>query len=111
MASRKETEELFEKARKEFGQVHILVNNAAICLGMRVDELSIEQFARTMDINFISYVHLCMLFLKQKEIKGAPKHRFHIVNVSSIAGHMTCSRNSDYSASKFALTGFADALR
>lgn len=38
-------------------------------------------------------------------------HRYHIVNVSSIAGHMTCARNSDYSASKFALTGFVDALR
>ena len=33
------------------------------------------------------------------------------MNVSSIAGHMTSSRNSDYSASKFALTGFLDALR
>ena len=52
-----------------------------------------------------------MLFLKQKEIKTAPKHRFSIANVSSIAGHMTCSRNSDYSASKFALTGVMDALR
>ena len=34
-----------------------------------------------------------------------------MVNVSSIAGHMTCQRNSDYSASKFALTGFIEALR
>ena len=31
--------------------------------------------------------------------------------MSSIGGHLTCRRNSDYSASKFALTGFADALR
>ena len=64
-----------------------------------------------MDINFMSYVSLMMLFLAQKELKDAPRHRYHIVNVSSIAGHMTCCRNSDYSASKFALTGFVDSLR
>lgn len=44
-------------------------------------------------------------------MKDCPPHRFHIVNVSSIAGHLTSARNSDYSASKFALTGFADSLR
>ena len=64
-----------------------------------------------MDINFMSYVSLMMLFMKQNEIKTAGQHRFQLVNVSSIAGHMTSSRNSDYSASKFALTGFLDALR
>ena len=64
-----------------------------------------------MDINFMSYVSLMMLFMKQNEIKKAGQPRFQLVNVSSIAGHMTSSRNSDYSASKFALTGFLDALR
>lgn len=64
-----------------------------------------------MDINFMSYVSLMMLFLAQPELKTAPKHCFHIVNVSSIAGHLTCCRNSDYSASKFALNGFVEALR
>ena len=64
-----------------------------------------------MDINFMSYVSLMMLFMKQNEIKKAGQHRFQLVNVSSIAGHMTSSRNSDYSASKFALDGFGKALQ
>lgn len=38
-------------------------------------------------------------------------HRFQLVNLSSIAGHMTCSRNNIYCASKFALTGFLEAMR
>lgn len=65
-----------------------------------------------MDINFNSYVHLSKLFLAQKAIAD-PKEgsRFHLVNVNSIAGIVTCQRNSDYSASKFALSGFTDALR
>ena len=64
-----------------------------------------------MEINFLSYVQMIMLFLKQEETNNCLPHRFHIVNVSSIAGHLTSARNSDYSASKFALTGFADSLR
>jgi len=54
-------------------------------------------------------VQLIKHFFDQKICDKLPE--LHVVNVSSIAGHMTCARNSDYSASKFALTGFSDALR
>lgn len=92
--------------------MHILVNNAAICLGKKVQEMTVQNVKLTMDINFLSYVALMMLFLRQSDIVcRTSAHRYHIVNVSSIAGHMTSARNSDYSASKFALTGFVDALR
>lgn len=65
-----------------------------------------------MEVNFHSYVHLTMLFLGQAAIKDASQGpRFHLVYTNSIAGHVTCQRNSDYSASKFALSGFTDALR
>lgn len=40
----------------KFKFVHILINNAAICRGRRVDDLTIEQVKVTMDINFHSYV-------------------------------------------------------
>ena len=65
-----------------------------------------------MDINFNSYVHLSKLFLAHKAITD-PKEasRFHLVNINSIAGIVACHRNSDYSASKFALSGFTNALR
>ena len=106
------TKKLWAKIIEENGPVHILVNNHAICNGMLIEEMTIEQFKTTMDINFSSYVHLSMLFLAQSEISSSNETTsFHLVNVNSIAGHVTCSRNADYSASKFALTGFSDALR
>lgn len=116
LADKASTETTFERILSEFGPVHVLVNNHARCQGKRVDEMSIEQFKLTMDINFHSYVHLTMLFLGQPALKEAAAAKktpqgFHLVNVNSIAGHATCQRNSDYSASKFALTGFTDALR
>ena len=59
------TKHTWKRITDEHGPVHILVNNHAICQGKRVDELSIERFKLTMDINFNSYVHLTMLFLEQ----------------------------------------------
>jgi|Transcript_26831 short-subunit dehydrogenase len=112
LADVEQTKATWERIVSDHGQVHILVNNHAICQGKRVEELNIERFKLTMDINFNSYVHLAMLFLAQNGTKNeAEASRFHLVNVNSIAGHMTCQRNSDYSASKFALTGFTEALR
>ena len=62
LASGEEIEALWAKIIKKHGKVHMLINNAAICLGKRVDELTIQQVKLTMDINFHSYVHLTMLF-------------------------------------------------
>ena len=63
LASQEETEQMWFNVLKKHGPVHILINNAARVIGKRVDEMSIEQFKLTMDINFNSYVHLTMLFL------------------------------------------------
>ena len=114
LANHDDIEHLWKTITAEHGEIHILINNAARCIGKRVDELSIQQVKLTMDINFHSYIHLSMLFMHQEGLKNrkdTKKTRFHLVNVSSIAGHMTCQRNSDYSASKFALNGFIEALR
>jgi len=63
-------EELWAKIVKDHGPIHILINNAAICLGKRVSETSINLVKLVMNVNFISYVHLCMLFLRQPEVKS-----------------------------------------
>ena len=106
------TKSTWQQILKKHGPVHMLVNNHAVCFGKRVDEMTIDRFKMTMDINFNSYVHLTMLFLEQEGAKDEKTARqYHIVFMSSIAGHVTCQRNSDYCASKFALNGFTGALR
>jgi len=62
LANAQEVELLWSRVTSEHGPIHILVNNAARCLGKRVDELTLSQVKLTMDINFHSYVQLMMLF-------------------------------------------------
>ncbi len=111
MSKAADVEATWQQIVSKFGQVHILINNAAIAMGKRVDELKINEVQQMIDINFVAYTHFIILFLAQTCLKTAPVHRFQIVNTGSIAGHMACSRNSIYCASKYAISGFVDALR
>jgi NAD(P)-dependent dehydrogenase (short-subunit alcohol dehydrogenase family) len=130
LANKAEVEQVWASIVQTYGPVHILVNNAARCLGMPFQKMTIDQVQLTMNINFMAYVHLVMLFLHQKECirqtttatRGADAGGqsssvqnqisvFHIVNVISIAGHIGFKHSTDYCASKFATTGFFDCLR
>ena len=62
LADAVDVDNFWRKITIEHGPIHILINNAARCLGRRVDELSLAQVKLTMDINFHSYVQLMMLF-------------------------------------------------
>ena len=91
LASVEDTERVWQRILEAHGPVHILVNNHARCIGKRFEDVSIDAFKLTMDINFHSYVHLAKLFLAQPGTKEeALASRFHLVNVNSIAGHMSC---------------------
>lgn len=54
---------LWTTITKQYGVVHILVNNAAIARGKTFREMSVEQYKQTISINLLSYVHLTHLFL------------------------------------------------
>lgn len=63
LANQCEIEAMWREVTLKHGPVHILINNAAICLGRKVSELAIEQVKLTININFMSYVSLMMLFM------------------------------------------------
>lgn len=68
--------------------------------------MTLQEYKETININQLAYIHLTKLFVDREQTG-------HIVNMISIAGMqgMTAIRNSDYSASKAALTSFFDCLR
>jgi short-subunit dehydrogenase len=85
----------------------LLVNNAGVALGGRFDQVSLEEFDWVMAVNFRSVVRLTHAFLPVlTSHPGA-----HLVNVSSVFGIFAPAGQAAYSASKFAVRGFSEAVR
>ncbi|MCD6555378.1 MAG: SDR family oxidoreductase [Anaerolineae bacterium] len=85
----------------------ILINSAGIARCNYFDELTLDDFRQTMDINFFGTVNTIKAVLPyMKERRSG-----HIVNISSMAGFLGVFGYTAYGASKFAVRGFSDVLR
>jgi NAD(P)-dependent dehydrogenase (short-subunit alcohol dehydrogenase family) len=95
-----------EIMRRE-ARIDLLVNNAGFGLAGPVEEISIEQVRRQMEVNFFGVLRLCqaVLPIMREQRSGA------IINVSSLAGVFGLPFQALYSASKFAVEGLTEALR
>jgi len=91
---------------KEFGTIDILINNAGVSMRALVQEVDFDTIKRVMDINFWGTVY-CTKFALDHIIKN----KGTIVGVSSIAGYRGLPGRSGYSASKYAVNGWLEALR
>ena len=85
----------------------LLVNNAGVALGGRFDQVTLEEFDWVMAVNFRSVIRLTHAFLPA--LKAHPGA--HLVNVSSVFGIFAPAGQAAYSASKFAVRGFSEAVR
>jgi short-subunit dehydrogenase len=87
-------------------QPDILVNNAGIGVGGRFDHVPADRWEQVVQLDLLAPMRLCYLFLPQMIDRGSG----HIVNISSVAGWIGASGIASYSAAKFGLRGFSDAL-
>lgn len=94
-------------ARNAYGGLDILVNNAGVGAMGLFEQGKPETLRHVMEVNFFSLVEMTRLALPLLK-QG---HRPIIVNISSILGRRGTPHNSEYSASKFAVHGFSEALR
>jgi short-subunit dehydrogenase len=92
---------------REAGPDAVLVNNAGFAIFDPVATSRPEDLEAMMRTNFFGAVHCTQAVLPQMLQRGQGA----IVNVSSIAGLMGFFRMSGYCATKFALTGWTEALR
>ncbi|MEO7236404.1 MAG: SDR family NAD(P)-dependent oxidoreductase [Lapillicoccus sp.] len=87
--------------------VDLLVNNAGVAMAGLFEQMSIEDFEWVVGIDFRAPVRLTHHLLPAIiDRPGA-----HVVNVSSIFGIVAPPGQTAYSASKFGLRGFSEALR
>lgn len=97
----------YKQLLKEHPEVNTLICNAGKGLFGHLEELSFEQIEETMNLNFLSNVSLIKTFLPQMKKRKCG----HIILIGSEAALLGKRKGSIYCASKFALRGFAQALR
>ncbi|CCK24623.1 short-chain dehydrogenase/reductase SDR [Streptomyces davaonensis JCM 4913] len=93
-------------AEERFGGIDILVNNAAIDFIGALEEQEESDYRRLFEVNFFGAVALTRVVLPGMRVRRSGV----IVNVSSMDGLASLAANGYYSASKFALEGFTEAL-
>ncbi len=98
--------QLINSARDQFGTVHVLINNAGISMRALFSDVNLEVLRMVMDINFWGTVY-CTKYAMPELLKNQGS----VVGVSSIAGYKGLPGRTGYSASKFAMHGFLEALR
>ena len=91
---------------EKYGKIDILINNAGISMRAMFKDVEISTLKQLMDINFWGTVY-CTKFA----LSSITENKGSIVGVSSIAGFRGLPGRSGYSASKFALNGWLEALR
>lgn len=95
-----------EAVKVKWGGVDVLVNNAGISMRALFEDVDLAVLKELMDVNFWGAVYCTRYALPSVlERKGV------IAGVSSIAGYRGLPGRTGYSASKFALQGFLEALR
>jgi short-subunit dehydrogenase len=107
---------VLEVVEREHGALHLLVNNAGAAWRGSFADTGWANVDRHMRLNFEAPVRLteALLPVLRRTASGAnagETRRISIVNVASTAGRVARPRSGSYSAAKFALAGWTDALR
>ncbi|WP_291146765.1 SDR family NAD(P)-dependent oxidoreductase [Flavobacterium sp. UBA7680] len=89
-----------------FGKIDVVLNNAGYYLVGSMEEISNEEFRKTIDVNLFGTVNVIrnvMPFLRQQK-SG------HILNIASNMGYIGYANTGSYNAAKFAVIGLSEAL-
>lgn len=90
------------------GSVDVVMNVAGISTWGRIQDLSLEHWRRTIDIDLMGPIHVLAAFVPPMIEAGRGGH---VVNVSSAAGLFGLPLHAPYSAAKFGLRGVSEVLR
>jgi len=87
-------------------ELDVLIHNAGVAFPGRVAESSVDEWRMSMEVNVVGAVALTLALLPALRAAGG-----HVVFINSGAGISASAGLASYTASKFALRGFAESLR
>ena len=100
-------QQVVREAEQHFGRLDILVNNAGVMYLEPVAEADLGRWRRMLELNVLS-----LIASTQAALAGMRARRDgHVVNVSSTAGRIANPNAAAYSATKFGVVAFSEALR
>jgi len=98
---------LAERTKKEIGKIDVVINNAGVVSGGRAWEVSDSSIERVIAVNTLGPMWITRAFLKD----FMDQNSGHFVYISSMASTLGSPMLSDYCASKWAITGYAESIR
>ncbi|WP_265457680.1 SDR family NAD(P)-dependent oxidoreductase [Enterococcus sp. HY326] len=107
VANPESIDNFFVRLKEEVGQVDVLVNNAGFGIFENFVAFDFEDVRKMFEVNILG-----MMYLTQKfAIEMVERADGQIINIASMAGKMATAKSAVYSATKFAVLGFSNALR
>src|SRR5215475_6664571 len=107
LSDRDQIQAAIRKVIDRLDRIDILINNAGIIEVGPLDHMTREDYDCAMRLHFWAPYELISLIVPEMRLWGGGR----IVNISSIGGKVAVPHLAPYSVSKFALTGFSDAIR
>jgi NAD(P)-dependent dehydrogenase (short-subunit alcohol dehydrogenase family) len=106
VTNRKAAFEAVQQAKKHFGRLDVIINNAGYGLFGTVEETSEEEARNQMEANFFG-----LLWITQAALPILREQRSgHIIQISSVLGVVVLPVLGVYNASKFAVEGLSETL-
>jgi NADP-dependent 3-hydroxy acid dehydrogenase YdfG len=107
VTQREQVESLVNLARRSYGRVDVMINNAGIMPLSPLEQLKVDEWERMIDVNIkgVLYGIAAALPIMREQKSG------HFVNISSLAGHRVMPTGAVYSGTKFAVRAISEGLR
>ncbi|BCJ90613.1 oxidoreductase [Terrihabitans soli] len=107
VTSFEDTQAFADFAKKEFGGVDVIVNNAGVMPLSVMTDLKVDDWNRMIDVNIRGVLHGIAAVLPGMKAAG----KGQVINVASIAAHNVYPTCAVYSATKYAVWAISEGLR
>jgi NAD(P)-dependent dehydrogenase (short-subunit alcohol dehydrogenase family) len=106
VASSRDVAATITATREAFGEIDVLVNNAGVISALLVEDITDEEWDRIIRVNLTGVFYMCRAIVPAMKERRAGR----IINIASNAAKTGEALLTHYSASKFGVLGFSQAL-